>query len=119
MLSKVTDNMAALRENGTPAGEIRVLPSPVGPSFFSNCSPLIPPRLSALLHAQLHKGRFINATHYIIGGWAAAGWLRPLVWLRCRVQQTRLHPGSRTSTKRASTKRASCPPVSAAAPQRT
>ena len=72
MVGKVAENMAALRENGTPVGEIRVLPSPVGPAFFSNCSPLIPPQLSTLLHAQLLKGRFLNATNYIIGGWA--GW---------------------------------------------
>ncbi len=70
MVAKVAENVAALRENGTPVGEIRVLPSPVGPAFFSNCSPLIPPTLSALLHAQLRKGRFINATNHIIGGWA-------------------------------------------------
>lgn len=68
MVAKVAENVAALRENGTPVGEIRVLPSPVGPAFFSNCSPLIPPPLSTLLHAQLHKGRFINATNHITGG---------------------------------------------------
>lgn len=73
MVGKVAENVAALRENGTPVGEIRVLPSPVGPAFFSNCSPLIPPPLSALLHAQLLKGRFINATNHIIGGWAEGG----------------------------------------------
>lgn len=64
----MADNVAALRENSTPVGEIRVQPSAVGPAFFSNCSPLIPPPLSALLHAQLHKRRFINATNHIIGG---------------------------------------------------
>ncbi|PRW21108.1 multidrug resistance-associated 1 isoform X3 [Chlorella sorokiniana] len=66
MVGKVAENMAALRENGTPVGEIRVLPSPVGPAFFSNCSPLIPAPLSALLYAQLRAGRFINATNHII-----------------------------------------------------
>lgn len=58
---------------------VQVLPQPVTPAYFSRCSPLITPQLSAKIQAQMRKGGYVDGGGNIqrerLSRRSAGGWV--------------------------------------------